>query len=172
MQVVICPHCGHRGIVTTKVPKEVVVVLPCPACQDWVVLFRKKVIGLKRDILSHGSLEERKLHIAEAIAQFLETGALPEMMREQAMEYRDAADADDEDRSAERDDDSEDAEEEEAGDEEEAEESSERAHASGSSRPSRQRSDSRPITRREVERFVRVELKMIDDTAYFRKHFS
>jgi len=74
MKLVTCPHCGHRHIVTSKIPRDVVVVLPCPSCQEFVVFFRDKTIGLKRDIIDNGSFEERKEHIAEVIAEFLEAG--------------------------------------------------------------------------------------------------
>jgi hypothetical protein len=56
------------------VPKDVVVVLPCPQCNEFVVFFREKTIGLKRDIINGGTFDERKEHIAEVIAEFLEGG--------------------------------------------------------------------------------------------------
>ncbi len=77
MKVVVCPHCAKRRIVADRVPKDVVVVVPCPSCQELVVLFREKVIGLNREVIEHGSFDERKAHIAEIIAQFLEPGLFP-----------------------------------------------------------------------------------------------
>ena len=74
MNLVICPHCKSHRIVTAKVPKDVVVVMPCPSCGELVVLFRKKIIALNRKVLEKGSLEERKKHLAEVIAEFLEPG--------------------------------------------------------------------------------------------------
>lgn len=74
MDLVVCPHCNSHRLVSTKIPKDVVVVMPCPACSELVVMFRKKVIALDRKILESGSKEERKLHLAEIIAEFLEPG--------------------------------------------------------------------------------------------------
>lgn len=74
MNVVVCPHCKSHRIVPNKVPKDVVVVMPCPSCGELVVLFRKKVIAVSRRILEHGTLEERKTHLASVIAEFIEPG--------------------------------------------------------------------------------------------------
>jgi hypothetical protein len=74
MNLVVCPHCKTHRIVTARVPKDVVVVMPCPGCSELVVLFRKKVIALNRNILESGTMEERKTHLAGIIAEFLEPG--------------------------------------------------------------------------------------------------
>ena len=82
MDRVICPHCQSRRIASTRVPKDVVVVMPCPACSELVVFFRRKVIALDRNILEGGTRHDRKMHIASIIAEFLEPGlikfAIPE----------------------------------------------------------------------------------------------
>ena len=57
---------------TGTVPKEVVVVMQCPSCNELVVLFRKKVIALDRNVLEQGSQRERKEHLASVIAEFLD----------------------------------------------------------------------------------------------------
>ncbi len=72
--MVVCPHCKAPRIFSSKVPKDVVMVLPCPACHELVVLFRRKVVPIDRKILEKGEFEERKAHIAEVIAEFLEPG--------------------------------------------------------------------------------------------------
>lgn len=74
MDVVVCPHCKSHRIVSARVPRDVIVVMPCPACGELVVLFRRKVIALSRKILEHGTLEERKMHLASVIVEFLEPG--------------------------------------------------------------------------------------------------
>lgn len=76
MDRVICPHCQSRRISSTRVPKDVVVVMPCPACSELVVFFRRKVIALDRKVLEAGTRQERKMHIATIIAEFLEPGLL------------------------------------------------------------------------------------------------
>lgn len=72
MNLVVCPHCKSHRIVTAKVPKDVVVVMPCPSCSELVVLYRKKVIALDRSVLESGTMDDRKDHIAEVIAEFIE----------------------------------------------------------------------------------------------------
>ncbi len=145
MQKIVCPHCGHEGALGAKVPKEVVVALPCPACHDLVVLFRRKVIGLKRAILEHGSFEERKAHIADAIAQFLEPHILPEILGAWPSEGMGSDD--------------------EADSEEEQDDQGAEPSWNGEELDD-------VITSEEFQRFVQVDLKMLDDRNYFRKHFS
>ena len=76
MQVCSCPHCGTPRIVTSKVPRDVVAVMPCPNCRELVVLFRNKAVALSRKIMETGSFEEKKEHIAEIITEFFEPGML------------------------------------------------------------------------------------------------
>jgi hypothetical protein len=56
--------------------KDVVVVMACPACSGLVVMFRRKALALDRGIIERGSQQERKMHIASIIAEFLEPGLL------------------------------------------------------------------------------------------------
>lgn len=76
MERLVCPHCKSRRIASSRVPKDVVVVMPCPACSQLVVFFRRKVVALDRKVLEGGSRDERKMHIASIIAEFLEPGLL------------------------------------------------------------------------------------------------
>ncbi len=76
MQVCSCPHCGTPRIVTSKVPRDVVVVMPCPNCRELVVLFRNKAVALSRKIMEAGTFEEKREHIAEIITEFFEPGML------------------------------------------------------------------------------------------------
>ncbi len=76
MDRVICPHCQSRRIASTRVPRDAVVVTPCPACSELVVFFRRKVIALDRKLLEAGTRHERKMHIAGIIAELLEPGLL------------------------------------------------------------------------------------------------
>jgi hypothetical protein len=71
-----CPHCNSGRLAAAPVPKDVVVVMPCPACRGLVVMFRRRALALDRGILEKGSQQERKMHIAGIIAEFLEPGLL------------------------------------------------------------------------------------------------
>lgn len=161
MKVVSCPHCGSQRIVIAKVPKDVVVVQPCPVCHEFVVLFRRKVIALNRAILEKGSFDERKAHIAEIIAEFLEPDLFAaESVEEDASpfdglfrqmaEAEDGAPGDPGDEAGEADEAMDDAADDDADEED----------------------DEEGISDEEVDRFVRVELKKLDDPRYFRKHFG
>ena len=146
MHSITCPHCGNQRLLTSKVPKDVVVVLPCPSCHEWVVLFRSKVIALSREVIINGSFEEKKEHIAEVIAEFLEPGMLPSSAEElEAMtnQFGQARHPGQDENELEDDD---------GGDTDEEGE--------------------RPISQREFDNFVKLQLKRIDDPIYFRKHFG
>ena len=72
-----CPHCGASGSITPP-PREFIIIAPCPQCGELVVLFREKVAAINRKILTQGTFEEKKQHIAEIITTFLDAvGSLP-----------------------------------------------------------------------------------------------
>jgi hypothetical protein len=74
---ITCPHCGASGSITPP-PKEFIIIAPCPQCGELVVLFREKVAAINRKILTQGTFEEKKQHIAEIITTFLDAvGSLP-----------------------------------------------------------------------------------------------
>jgi hypothetical protein len=74
MNLVLCPHCGKKQIQGVTLTPDVVVVLPCSGCQELSALYRGRVIALNREVLEGGSKEERKEHLAEVIAEFLDAG--------------------------------------------------------------------------------------------------
>ncbi len=145
MRSQVCPHCGNQRLATARVPKDVVVVLPCPSCHEWVVMFRGKAIALSRDVIVNGTFEEKKEHIAEIIAEFLDPGMFPSS----AQELEDLANG-----FAKQQEDSEDDAGEDGG-------------QTGGDMP-----EEHPISQRELEEFVKVELDLIDDPSYFRRHFG
>jgi len=137
MDSVICPHCKSQRIVTSKIPKDVVIVVPCPACQELSVLFRNKVIPLNRHIIEHGSFEERKTHLASVIAEFLNEAFFPFPENAEQSERK----------------------------------TSHRKPAHRDPNLPADRHDL-PITEEELERFVKIDLKCIDNPSYFKKHFG
>lgn len=76
MNVCACPHCGAPRIILSRIPKDVVVVLTCPNCSELVVVFRHRAAGLSRRVIEQGSFAEKKEHIAEIIAEFLDPSML------------------------------------------------------------------------------------------------
>ncbi|MBI4560259.1 MAG: hypothetical protein HY706_21940 [Candidatus Hydrogenedentes bacterium] len=97
MNAFACPHCKTKGLVIPKFAKNAVAILACPACNELVVQYRKKVIALKRRILERGTFEERKMHLAEIIAEFLEAGLFPLQPTEFTGAFEAAFEPDDDD---------------------------------------------------------------------------
>jgi len=115
-------------------------------------MFRRKVIAISRQILETGSREERTAHFAEVITEFLESGVLPEALGRLSRESGLDGDASGQDAGTEGDGDG------------EAPEWSPPA-------PERPGEDRGEITDEEFEKFVRLELKCLDNPTYFRRHF-
>ena len=140
MDMVVCPHCKSHRIITSRVPKDVVAVMPCPSCHELAVLFRNKIIPINRRILEEGTKDERTQHLAEVITEFLEAGILPFQDGnpgfESAIEMPSPGRDDDFDGVPE------------------------------------ELQSMEPISDKEAEKFARVDLKCLDDAAYFRRHFG
>ncbi len=136
--MMLCPHCKKHRFVTAKVPKDVVFVMPCPACHELSVFFRDRVIALSRRIIERGTFEERKTHLAHVIAEFLEAGMLSMGTKGEAMER-------------------------------EAEDESTFLPDEGFTELPE---DIIPISEQEFEKFVKIDLKCIDNDAYFKRHFN
>lgn len=139
MDMVVCPHCKSHRIITSRVPKDVVAVMPCPNCHELAVLFREKIIPINRRILEEGSKEERTQHLAQVITEFLEAGILP--FQEGEPDFSSGTEAEDE----------------------------ETLDPGG---PSADQETMDPISDKEAEKFARVDLKCLDDAAYFKRHFG
>jgi len=138
MKALSCPHCGEWRIAASRVPKDVVAVITCPSCGELVVLFRKKIMALSRDIIEHGSHEERVRHLSEIVAEFLDSSMFSGALGAEGLGFAAGHDG----------------------------------GSLGEVDPAAEQQDDEPISDREVERFARVELKRIDEAAYFKKHFG
>ena len=145
MNLVVCPHCNSHRIVTAKVPKDVVMVMPCPSCGELVVLFREKVIALNRTLLEEGSQEERKAHLAGVISEFLDP-SLFKFTSLPSVEIQETPKAESLDFTPD-------------------------ALPVAKSVPEEPKW-STPISDREFERFTKFQLKRLDNVKYFRRHFK
>lgn len=134
MHKVICPHCKARGVFAARPPKDVVVVMPCPSCNELVVLFREKAIAVSRKIIEHGTRDERRAHYADIIDEFLGENPFSPVSADPPgdAEPHGAQDAAEQPDSA--------------------------------WQP--------PITQEEFDRFLKIDLKCIDNPTYFRRHFG
>lgn len=66
-----CPHCGAKGKIITP-PVGAIIVGPCPACKDMVAIFCGCVLPLDTTVMNGGSVEERRRHLLEVLTRFLE----------------------------------------------------------------------------------------------------
>lgn len=137
-----CPHCHQRRITHAKFTSDVVVIMQCPACHELVVVFRSKVVGLNRELLESGDREERKKHLAFVIAEFLDPDVLNFNFDELALGIGLGMNPPQLDA-----DDADDTD-------------TQRAEASD------------PISDSELRSFTQDELSKLDDSEYFRRHFS
>lgn len=138
-----CPHCGAKGQIMIP-PVGAIIIGPCPQCQELVVVFCGQVLALEKEIMSEGSLEERHGHLMEVLTRFL-NDRLTKLLGHDS-------DSDvsviDEDGDADGD------------------------VAEGVVSRDSNRSKSSPITQGELKRFAQVDLKLLDNSAYFKSVFQ
>jgi len=53
-------------------PPGSIIVGPCPECSEMVAVFGGQVLALDKEMMLHGSLEDRKRHLLEVLGVFLE----------------------------------------------------------------------------------------------------
>lgn len=75
--MILCPHCNQQKIGSGRLPPDVVMILPCPSCHEYSVVFRNKAIPVNRRIIEKGTRKEKIEHLATIIEMFLEL-ALPQ----------------------------------------------------------------------------------------------
>ena len=115
------------------------VVMGCPACQELMVMFHGKIIAINRKILSSGTREERKAHLAEIVDPFLDElldSGFMGIGQPPAMGNDGLADS-----------------------------------PPPGFAPDNPPVD-RPITQKEFDRFLKIDLKCIDNPSYFHRHFG
>ena len=125
-------------------PVGAIIIGPCPQCQELVVVFCGQVLPLEKDIMSEGSLEERREHLMKVLTHFLND-------RITKMLSHDSGSND----SATRD----------AGD-------SDGKPSQGLFSGDSNAVNSGPITQGELQRFSKVDLKLLDNSAYFKSVFG
>ncbi len=132
-----CPHCHRNGFHLWKLEKEVAAVLTCRYCGELALIFRGRVLPLDKRILESGTLEERKLHLAEVIGTLLESGLLDFSVLKADMHPMDAAEG---------------------------------KNISKEKLDKTSPTDS--ISDQEMERFVKIDLKRLDNPNYFKRIFG
>ena len=148
-----CPHCGARGQLMLP-PLGALIVGPCPECREFVVVFGGRVLPLDKDVMLGSSFDERREHLMAVLTSFLEERVV-RLLEEASSKELPEPDEDIEELD-------------EILDEEEemveplVEEPAPRMPETGKG----------TISAREVDSFVQVDLKLLDNQDYFKAVFG
>ena len=145
-----CPHCSAKGQIVVP-PVGSIIIGPCPRCTELVVVFCGQVLALDRATMEDGSLEERREHVVGVLTEFLQD-RVHKLMEDQELLEAHALDDGEGEGLLEPEDVS-------AALGETVQETATEEHASG-------------ISSSEMERFIQVDLKLLDNTAYFKSVFD
>jgi hypothetical protein len=145
-----CPHCGAQGQIMVP-PIGSIIIGPCPQCKELVAVFCGQVLPLDKFIMESGSVEERHEHLVGILTDFLHE-RIGRMLTDEAESENDDFVTD-----------------ELTGDftlEETDEEYSVPAPIKDSGK------EKAPISQSEFDRFTDVDLKLLDNKAYFKSVFD
>jgi hypothetical protein len=145
-----CPHCGARGQIMMP-PVGAIIIGPCPQCSELVVVFCGHVLPLDKQIMESGALEERREHLLSVLMEFL-TDRITKLMSEEAEQNGESEGVPSEDSP-----------------EEEAEAATATAETAAPEEPKKKGA---PISQSELERFTTIDLKLLDNKAYFKSVFE
>ncbi len=146
--MIICPHCNQQKIGSGKLPPDVVMILPCPSCHEFSIVFRNRAIPINRRIIEKGSRKERVEHLASIVEMFLDL-AMPELEKQ--------------DNESNMSDGKHDILEEESN--RNISKTKSNQHSLLGNQPS-------PISEDEVKIFIEKEINSIDDPEFFKKYFG
>lgn len=65
-----CPHCGAKGQIVVP-PVGSIIIGPCPQCDELVIVFCGQVLALDRAIMETHDREKRQDHVVEVLMEFL-----------------------------------------------------------------------------------------------------
>lgn len=142
-----CPHCGARGQIMMP-PVGAIIIGPCPQCNELVVVFCGHVLPLEKQIMETGSVDERREHLLQVLTDFLQDRIGKLMTEESESETEAYGDADAET---------------------EVEAAVESAPTPEAAKAGEVRA---PISDSELERFATIDLKLLDNKAYFKSVFE
>lgn len=125
-------------------PAGSIIVGPCPRCNEIVLLFNGTVLPLDKDVISEGSIEEKKQHLLEAIVDMVATKV------DELVESGELGTEAKENRGREK----------------------PSASRRRKIRPSISDKKAQPISRDDVRDFVNIDLHLIDSKDYFDKVFK
>lgn len=140
-----CPHCGARGQIMVP-PVGAIIIGPCPQCDELVVVFCGHVLPLEKQLMESGSIDEKREHLLGVLTEFLQD-RIYKLLTEEEAEGAETGDVQEE------------------------------AKASGQE-PGQLSDDQKregamsPISQTEFDRFTTVDLKLLDNRAYFKSVFE
>ena len=140
-----CPHCSARGHIMIP-PVGAIIIGPCPQCRKLVVVFCGHVLPLDRGLMESGSVEERGDHLLSVLTQFLQERVSKLLSGETPMEEGEMGDY--------------------------YETPSEGPEGNPEASESEKPSERGEISQSEFESFMDVDLKLLDNTAYFKSVFE
>lgn len=140
-----CPHCGAQGQIVLP-PLGAIIVGPCPECQGMVVVFCGRVLALDKEVMTDGTMEEKRAHLLQILSKFIEE-------RVSRLLGENSADQEEERTTS--------------------SESSETDEVVTPGKLSLHGSQKAPvITTEEMKSFIDVDLKLIDNKDYFKAVFE
>lgn len=131
-------------------PVGAIIVGPCPECKGLVVVFCGQVLALNKEVMFKGSIEEQKDHLMDVLTRFLQE-RITELVNEEAQTQQqqpvpiESKEADPE--------------------------NVEPVHPTKQTESATEPSPS-GISNEDVEAFVNMELKLIDNSDYFKAIFG
>jgi len=141
--MILCPHCNQQKIGSGRLPPDVVMILPCPNCHEFSIVFRNRAIPINRHIIEKGSRKERIEHLASIVEMFLEL-AMPELEQQKSNDTL----------------------------ERELEEEQRKNLCQSQSEQPMLGNKISPISAEEVRIFIEKEINSIDDPEFFKKYFG
>lgn len=139
-----CPHCGARGQIMVP-PVGAIIIGPCPQCDELVVVFCGHVLPLEKQVMESESIDEKREHLLGVLTEFLQD-RIYKLLTEEG----------------------------EAGAESDvATEQSEASEEAGPLSDDDKRGGAMsPISQSEFDQFTDVDLKLLDNRAYFKSVFD
>ena len=141
-----CPHCGAHGQIMLP-PVGTIIIGPCPECQGLVVVFCGHVLPLAKEIMVQGTISEKREHLVSVLTQFIRERVELMIAEESAMDdatMSEGATAED----------------------------VELAQSAAPPEEKQPRVVHSPISDEEIRSFSKVELKLLDDSNYFKAIFN
>lgn len=145
-----CPHCSAKGQIVVP-PVGSIIIGPCPQCKELVVVFCGQVLALDKVTMEDGSLEDRREHVVGVLTEFLQD-RVHKLMEDQELLEAHALDDGDGETLVDPDD------------------ATSMLSDPRSGTVTEENADT--ISPSEMERFIQVDLKLLDNTAYFKSVFD